>query len=153
MPEALTDLERLVALEDIRRLKAGYFRYIDTKNWPGFTASFAPDAVLDVSGEEERLLKDEVGVYRGAKVIGEWGARCAIGIQTRHHILMPEIDITTRSTATGTWVIEDRFWWPEGAGPHRTMHGWGYEYETYVKLDGQWKILSSRFKRMRTDYT
>ena len=153
METTLSELQRLLALEDIRRLKARYFRFIDTKDWPGFTACFAPDAVLDVSGEEERLLKNEAGVYRTATVIGEWGARCAIGIQTRHHILMPEIDVTSSSAASATWVIEDRFWWPEGAGPHRTLHGWGYEYETYVKLAGEWKILTSRFKRVRTEYT
>lgn len=150
---ALTDIETLVALEGIKRLKAAYFRCIDTKDWPGFTNCFAPNAVMDVGGEEERLIKSEEGVYRGAKVIGEWGERAARGIQTRHHILMPEIEITSASTASGTWVIEDRFWWPEGAGPHRTMHGWGYEYESYEKIAGRWKILSSRFKRLRTEYT
>jgi hypothetical protein len=107
---------------------------------------------MDVSGEGERLIKSEEGVYRGRAVIGEWGERAARGVQTRHHILMPEIDVTSHTTASGTWVIEDRFWWPEG-GPHRTMHGWGYEYETYERLGDRWLILSSRFKRLRTDYT
>jgi hypothetical protein len=148
----LTDIERLLALEDIKKLKATYFRCVDTKDWPGFAASFAPNGVMDVSGEGERLIKSEDGVYRGRAVIGEWGERAARGVQTRHHILMPEIEITSHTTASGIWVIEDRFWWPEG-GPHRTMHGWGYEYETYEKLAGRWLILSSRFKRLRTDYT
>jgi len=153
MATELSDLERLVALECIRRLKAGYFRCIDTKDWKGFAACFAPDAVMDVSGEPERLIKDERGIYRGAAAIAAWGERAAAGIVTRHHILMPEIDITSGSTASAIWAIEDRFWWPAGAGPHRTLHGWGYEYETYARLDGGWKIKSSRFQRLRTEYT
>ena len=153
MASELSDLERLIALEEIRTLKARYFRCIDTRDWEGFAACFAPDAVMDVSGEPERLRKDERGVYRGAEAIGAWGERAAAGIQTRHHILMPEIDVTSPSEASGIWAIEDRFWWPEGAGPHRTLHGWGYEYETYRKLAGSWKIQSSRFQRLRTEYT
>jgi hypothetical protein len=148
----VSDLERLVAVEDIRRLKARYFRCIDTRDWPGFTACFAPDAIMDVSGEPERLIKDERGVYRGAAAIGAWGERAATGIQTRHHILMPEIDVTSALSASGIWAIEDRFWWPEG-GPHRTLHGLGYEYETYRKVSGEWKIQTSRFQRLRTEYT
>jgi len=152
MESELPVLERLLALEDIRRLKARYFRCIDTKDWRGFTDCFAPDAVMDVSGEGERLIKSEEGVYRGALAIGAWGERAATGIQTRHHILMPEIELTSKTAARGTWAIEDRFWWPEG-GPHRTLHGWGYENETYSKLADVWKIQTSRFRRLRTEYT
>jgi SnoaL-like domain len=153
MEPEVADLDRLLALEDIRRLKAQYFRCIDTKDWKGFTDCFAPDAVMDVSGEGERLIKSEEGIYRGAAAIGAWGERAATGIQTRHHILMPEIDVTSKIAARGIWAIEDRFWWPEGAGSHRTLHGWGYEYETYRKLAGAWRIQTSRFKRLRTEYT
>ena len=153
MGSEISDLERLVAIEDIRRLKAAYFRCIDTKDWKGFGDCFAPDAVMDVSGEPERLVKSEQGIYRGAAAIAAWGERAAAGIETRHHILMPEIDVTSKRTANAIWAIEDRFWWPPGAGPHRTLHGWGYEHETYVRLEGRWKIKTSRFARLRTEYT
>ena len=44
-------LARIEAVEEIRRLKAAYFRTMDTKDWDGFAAVFAPDAVMDMSGE------------------------------------------------------------------------------------------------------
>ena len=38
---------RLLAIEEIRQLKARHFRCLDTKGWVGLTAVFAPDGVLD----------------------------------------------------------------------------------------------------------
>jgi hypothetical protein len=39
--------ERLRAIEDIKALKARYFRCMDNKDWPGLQAVFAPDVVCD----------------------------------------------------------------------------------------------------------
>ena len=44
-------LDRTVAIEEIHQLKARYFRCMDTKDWAGLTDVFAPDAVMDMSGE------------------------------------------------------------------------------------------------------
>ena len=43
--------EQLLAIEEIKQLKARYFRSMDTKDWEGFASVFAPNAVLDVTGE------------------------------------------------------------------------------------------------------
>ena len=43
--------EELLAIEQIKQLKARYFRCMDTKDWDGLRAVFAPNAVLDVTGE------------------------------------------------------------------------------------------------------
>lgn len=45
----MTEVEKLLALEDIKTLKARYFRCVDTKDWNGFAAVFAPDAAFDIS--------------------------------------------------------------------------------------------------------
>ena len=34
-PETSSNIERYLALEEIKQLKARYFRYLDTKNWSG----------------------------------------------------------------------------------------------------------------------
>ena len=36
-------------IEEIKRLKARYFRLMDTKDWDGFRAIFATDVRIDVS--------------------------------------------------------------------------------------------------------
>ena len=43
----MTDIERFLAIEEIKQLKARYFRYMDTKDWAGFAAIFAKDASVD----------------------------------------------------------------------------------------------------------
>ena len=43
----MTESEQLLAVEEIKQLKARYFRCMDTKDWAGFEAVFAPDATVD----------------------------------------------------------------------------------------------------------
>ena len=43
----MTDAERSLAIEEIKQVKARYFRCMDTKDWAGFEAGFAPDATVD----------------------------------------------------------------------------------------------------------
>jgi len=68
-------------------------------------------------------------------------------VTTVHHGHMPEIELTSPTTATGTWAMEDELWWPEG-GPIRYMHGYGHYHETYRKDDGTWRIASLTLTRL-----
>lgn len=45
----MSDLERLVAIEEIKNLKARYFRAMDTGDWDVLQTVFATDAVFDCS--------------------------------------------------------------------------------------------------------
>jgi len=147
----MTDLERLLAIEAIRQMKARYFRCIDTKDWNGFLACFTPDAVMDVS-VPGRLVPADTGIYRGTEAIGKWAPAAVGNAVTVHHLLMPEIEILSSTSARGTWALEDRFVWPEGS-PRRTMHGFGHEHETYERVAGEWRIKSSKLTRLRLDVT
>ena len=42
-------VERLIAVEDIKRLKAKYFRCVDTRDWEGYRSVFADDVVFDIT--------------------------------------------------------------------------------------------------------
>jgi hypothetical protein len=63
---------------------------------------------------------------------------------------MPEIEILTATTARAIWAQEDRVFWPEGY-PNKSLHGFGYEHETYETIDGKWRIKSSKLVRVKTD--
>jgi uncharacterized protein (TIGR02246 family) len=129
-------------IEAIRRLKARYFRLMDTKDWDGMRQVFTDDVVIDtseaggnvVSGADEFMaflrdaLRDAVTVHQGH---------------------MPEIDITSDTTATGIWALNDIIVWSSGM----RLDGYGHYHETYEKSDGVWRIKSSKLTRLHTDFT
>ncbi len=150
-------LVRLVAIEEIRRLKARYFRTMDTKDWEGFAAVFAPDATMDMSGEVRDRSHDrdgdrdgdpDAGVTRGNEAIAAFVRAAVDNVTTVHHGHMAEIEVTSPTTAAGVWAMEDVLRWPEGA-PIRSLHGFGHYHETYVNLDGAWLIATIVLTRLR----
>jgi SnoaL-like domain len=146
---AMDGVERLVAIEDIRALKARYFRCMDTKDWDGFGAVFAADAVMDMTSEVPAGA-DVDPVIRGRAAIVEFVRGAIDAVTTVHHGHMPEIDVVSPTRATGIWAMEDKLRWPPGA-PIATMHGYGHYHESYVKTDGHWYIASIRLSRLRVD--
>jgi hypothetical protein len=138
-------IERLAAIEDIRQLKARYFRCIDTKDWAGLATVFAPDAEMDMTSEGS-------GITHGAAEIAEYVRTCGIEpAETVHHGHNPEIAITSDATAAGIWPMEDMLRWPEGTFALRTLHGYGHYHETYERVGGDWKIKTLRLARLRVD--
>ena len=142
-------LERLTAIEDIKQLKARYFRCMDTKDWDGFAGVFAPDAAMDMASEM-RVETDHDGITRGNHEIAAFVRSFIDDVVTVHHGHMPEIEVTSPTTATGTWAMEDKLRWPEGS-PLQTMHGYGHYHETYAKVDGEWRIATLQLSRLRVD--
>jgi uncharacterized protein (TIGR02246 family) len=146
----MSTLEHLVAIEEIKQLKARYFRCMDTKDWEGFAGVFAPDAVMDMSGEMRDSATGGEGVTRGASEIAAFVERMVGGVETVHHGHMPEIEVTSPSVARGIWAMEDMLRWPVGA-PIRTLHGYGHYHETYEKVEGRWRIKTITLTRLRLD--
>ena len=142
-------VEHLMATEEIKQLKARYFRCMDTKDWAGFEQVFATDAVMDMSSE----MRDQTtrgGITRGAAQIAAM-VRTVVGpVVTVHHGHMPEIEITSPTTARGVWAMEDKLRWPEGS-PVRTIHGYGHYHETYERTDDGWRIKTITLTRLRVD--
>ena len=141
--------ERLMATEEIKQLKARYFRCMDTKDWAGFEQVFAHDAVMDMSSE----MRDQTtrgGVTRGSAEIAAMVRNVVGAVVTVHHGHMPEIELTSATTARGVWAMEDKLRWPEGS-PVRTMHGYGHYHETYERTEDGWRIKTITLTRLRVD--
>jgi hypothetical protein len=143
-------MDELRAMEEIKRLKAAYFRCMDTKDWDGFAEVFAPDALMDMSGEMRDRTTTGTGITQGNLAIAAFVRGAVDAVQTVHHGHMPEIELTSPTTATGIWAMEDKLRWPEGS-PIRTLHGYGHYHETYEMVDGRWRIKSTRLSRLRVD--
>jgi hypothetical protein len=143
-------VEDLMAIEQIKQLKASYFRCMDTKDWDGFAQVFAPDAVMDMSSEMRDGTTGGTGITHGNRAIAAFVRSAVDTVQTVHHGHMPEIELTSPTTAKGIWAMEDKLRWPDGA-PIRTMHGYGHYHESYEKVDGEWRIKTIRLTRLRVD--
>jgi hypothetical protein len=164
----MTEIERLVAIEEIKQLKARYFRTLDSKDWDGYQAVYAPDAVLDCrhamyarnpqTGEavrNGRVIPESEAVVESRLTHGAAAIRAEVeesvrGITTVHHGHMAEIEILSPTTARGIWAMEDLLRGPPG-WYLTALHGYGHYHETYERIDGRWHIKSLKLTRLRLD--
>jgi hypothetical protein len=125
-------------LRALEGLKARYCRTLDTKDWKAFRAVFADDFVSDTTASGGPLIE---GADEFVSFVSRTLARCV----TVHHVQQPELELTSSVTAHGIWAMQDvvRLF------PGLTMHGFGHYVETYEKVDGQWRIKSSKLTRLR----
>ena len=128
-------------LEAIKQLKARYFRTMDTKDWAAMRQVFTDDVVMDTS---------EAGgnVTQGADAFLEFLQAALDGTVTVHQGHMPEIELTSDTTATGVWALHDIV-----IGPGMRLDGYGHYHETYVKGPDGWRIASSKLTRLHMDLT
>jgi hypothetical protein len=136
-------LERLLAIEDIKALKARRCRSVDEKDWDLYRACHTADAKSYALGTADAPVV-------GAEAMAESVRKATEGHVTVHHVHSPEIVFTSESTAEGTWAMEDRHWWQEN-GHASWLRGFGRYFETYEKIDGNWLISSRRLVRSHVD--
>lgn len=129
-------------IEAIRRLKARYFRTMDTKQWDEMRQVFTDGVVVDTS-------ESGGGVVRGADEFMAFLRETLGDVVTVHHGHMPEIEVTSPTTATGIWALQDLLVWPDGT----RLLGFGHYHETYEKHDGHWRIASTKLTRLHMDFT
>ena len=146
--EGLSDLERLLAIEEIGRLKASYFRCLDTKNWACIETLFAPGAEVAYNTEGSGAPATPENPVIGPAAIAAFIQRAVEHLVTIHHGHMPEIEITSPTTATGIWAMEDIL---QAPGGENLVQGWGHYHETYERIDGRWYIKTLRLTRLRVD--
>jgi uncharacterized protein (TIGR02246 family) len=132
-------LQRLLDIEEIKQLKARYFRCLDTKDWTGLADVFTADAALEAEGNVREGRDNIVGFI----------AKFLDGVVTVHHGHMPEITVTGPDTATGIWAMHDSLVFP--TDPPSAMRGWGHYTEEYVRDDGVWRIRRLLLTRLRVD--
>lgn len=143
-------METLLAIEEIKRLKARYFRMMDGKDWTGFAELFARDALFDVRGALEEDPGAEQEPIRGREAIVDYVRSGISPITSAHYGHMPEIDIMTDDSATGIWALADILRMPEGA-PFGHFYGYGHYHERYVREDGSWRIAALKITRLMVE--
>jgi len=138
----MTDVELLVELQAIYRLKARRDHAVDLKDW----ATYA-----------ELHTDDYVAVSISSKpIVGGKSAADALSIQlanvtTVHHCHTPVIDFQDRENATGVWAMEDNLFWTRN-GEKQWLRGFGFYHETYIRgQDGQWRFSYRKLQRTHAE--
>lgn len=138
-------------VEAIKQLKARYCRFLDTKDIDAWRALFAPDVVVQLDmavstgGADPQTAPALNGFDEFFPVV--WG-----GVEhaaTVHHCHTPEIELTSPTTATGIWAMEDMLFFDNGG----QLHGAGHYHETYEKRSGTWVITSLHLTRTLQKFT
>ncbi|HME49506.1 nuclear transport factor 2 family protein [Mycobacterium sp.] len=134
-------------LEAIRQLKARYCRLLDTKDWDGWRDVFTEDVVAVVDNAVSTGGADgQPGpAWEGVDVFVPSVRSAVENCVTVHHVHSPEIELTSETTATGIWAMEDTVESPDGWA----LYGAGHYHETYAKQDGRWRIKSNHLTRTR----
>ncbi|HVA41651.1 MAG TPA: nuclear transport factor 2 family protein [Candidatus Binataceae bacterium] len=139
-------IDQMNDLEGIRQLKARYFRLMDTQQWDAWADCFTADASASYEGapRANSELPDVVGLEGRAQLVK--GVRTLLtGAKSVHQGFMPELELTSATTARGIWAMFDHVMLPTC-----DFKGWGHYHEEYVKEGVVWRIKRIHLTRLHT---
>ena len=133
-------MNELLAIEQIKQLKARYFRALDTNDWPllgsclteDFSACFRGGMYCNTFTSRQAAVDYMSGHMSGAKRL------------SMHMSGQPEIALITATTAEGFWHFQDMIIDLE---THYRLYGSGVYQDEYCIDDGNWKICKSGYLR------
>lgn len=135
-PSGMSPIEWLVALEEIKLLKAKRDRVLDAHDFDAYASLHAPDHVSHHEGG--------VPWTSCAEMIKNVRAAMA-GLTTAHHSFTPEITFHSPTHASGTWAMSGAVIYSEGE-QDRWRVNYGYYDEEYEKREGRWLFTSRRWR-------
>jgi hypothetical protein len=136
-------LQRLLAIEDIKLLRAKYCRSIDNHTFDRLHEVLTDDFLLDMS-PTGKVLGSEVPVVSGRDtVIGLFHASFTPLKMLLHIVTIPEIEFQDETHATGVWrqetfIKENRPDLPGLGLAYATV------FDTYRKAAEGWRMASVR---------
>jgi hypothetical protein len=133
-------MNKLIETEAIKQLKARYFRYLDAKNWEALRECLSDDVTFDYP-------PGKIHVSGGEALIANFRKRHAT-TKTAHTGSMPEIIIKNTNEAEGIWFMTDYVVSIGEDEQQIITQGFGHYFETYLLVDGYWKIKSILLERL-----
>jgi len=137
---ALSPLDRLVALEDLRRMQARLYRLASARDWRAVQDLFTPDGQFRVFRADGTLecFADGRGIGETIeRVVGE-GIFVVRGYGE-------EIEILSDSRAEINCSVEDLLF---AGQTRRVLHGFGSLSLAYRRAEGTWRVRSAEFTRI-----
>lgn len=158
----MDDLEKLLAIDAVKRLKATYFYAVDTKNYELLATIYDDESIADFRGERDlkpgespdKLAPVEQALAAGDNALAKGGdnivaliREAVIPLVTVHHGHAPIIKVIGPDEVKGIWPMFDYVDNSRGAA----LKGYGHYHETYRKVGGRWILRHSVVTRLRTD--
>jgi hypothetical protein len=143
-----------MAIEDIKQLKARYFRFMDTRDFDSMAQVFCVDAQFDCS---EGMRVQPVGgdwqgpigpVVEGRDAIMAWIREAFRERTSVHHGHCHEVTIVSETEAHGIIAMEDYI--RSHDRQTKLIHAAGHYHERYRVEDGAWRIAKTRLTRLFT---
>jgi ketosteroid isomerase-like protein len=145
VPEGMDPAQALWEMEQVKQVKARYFRFLDAKDWDAFAGLFTEDCVHHLPDGASKAAVSNADYLAGVR-------RQLSAAVTTHIGHMPEVKLLSPTEAEATWSMFDLLQWAPADGGPREVRGYGHYYETYRKCaDGEWRISSKRNIRQRMD--
>jgi SnoaL-like domain len=141
-------VQKLIELDALRRLKAQYCFFLDTKDWDSWLALFAPEATMQwdsatsIGGRDPQTSEKYVGI---AAIKTHVVDAILNPSSTVHQGHTPILDLLSETEAKGIWAMEGVV---ELRDQAQCLQSFGHYHETYRKIDGSWRITSLHLKRL-----
>jgi hypothetical protein len=130
--------EDLVDIELIKRVKYRYLRCLDQKLWAELAEVLTEDAVATYSGGAYTFTgRDEIVDFLQRNMGAET-------FHSSHRVHQPEIDLTSATTATAVWAMDDVVVMTDW---NLTVRGAAFYTDEYRKDDGKWRLARTGYKR------
>jgi hypothetical protein len=131
-------MDDLAEIEAVKRLKYRYMRCLDQKRWAELAECFTEDATTSYGGGKY--------AFSGRDAILRFlvEAMDRPSFLSSHRVHHPEIELTSATTARGTWALEDFVLDPER---RVIIQGAAFYRDEYVKEGGRWRIRSTGYER------
>jgi hypothetical protein len=144
--------EELKIMDEVRQLKARYFRFLDTKDWDSFAEVFCRDATFDLRAAATVDPNNDSPVASANVLKGRESIRSiireAVGESiTVHHGHCHEVWVDSPDEARGIIAMVDII--TNCRTGQLILEGYGHYHETYRREDGVWRIWKSRLSRLR----
>ncbi len=141
-------MDRMADFYEIQKLKARYFRLMDTRQFDAFGEVFTEDLKFYIE-KGPVIDPGATPTFDSRRAIVEYLKKSDPAKVTVHQGHMPEIEFTGPDTATGIWAMFD---WVDDPGRGGAWQGFGHYHEHYARgADGQWRIRESHLTRLRVD--
>lgn len=137
-------------IEQVRRAKARYCRFVDTGRWSELAALFEPAPLIRMLDPDGAVIAsfDEVEPFIAVTRHFLEGARSI------HQVHNDEIDQVSATEISAIWSMEDLIQFPSPApGRPVRLNGYGHYHEVWRLGDEGWRIATLELRRTILDVT